>query len=72
MHTMYLIIKHYFIREEKGYYDYEDETFHKNAITEDLHYLNSLIKKHTEDKKFIIHFKKLKTDLPKLYVVYNY
>ena len=52
--------------EEKGYYNYEDETFYKNAIYEDFHYLDSLIKKHTEDKKCITHFKNLETNLPRL------
>ena len=52
--------------EEKGYYNYEDENFYKNAINEDSHYLDSLTKKHTEDKKFITNFKKLETNLSRL------
>ena len=52
--------------EEKGYYNYGDEIFYKNAIYEDFHYLDSLIKKHTEDKKCITHFKNLETNLPRL------
>ena len=54
--------------EEKWYYDNECETFDKNARNEDLYYLDSFIKKHTKDKKFITHFKKLETNLPMLYV----
>ena len=45
-------------REEKGYYDYEDQTFDKNGINEGLYYLDSLIKKHIKNKKFIKLFKK--------------
>ena len=53
--------------EEKGYYDYEDETLNKSIINEDFYYLDLLIKKHAKDKEFIPHFKKLKTNLPRLY-----
>ena len=54
--------------EEQGYYDYEDETLNKSAINEDFYYLDLLIKKHTKDKTFIPHFKKLENNLPRLYI----
>ena len=54
--------------EERGYYDYEDETFNKSAINTDFYYLDPLIKKPTKDKTFIPHFKKLETNLPRLYI----
>ena len=47
-------------QEEKECYSYEDETFNKNAINENFYYLDSLIKKHTKDKKLITHFKNQK------------
>ena len=53
--------------EEKGYYDYENETFDKNVMNRDFYFLDSLIKKHTKDKNFITYFRKLETNLPMLY-----
>ena len=37
-----------------------------NLVDEDLYYL--VIKEHTKDKEFIPYVKKLKTDLPVIYV----
>ena len=49
------------------YYDYENETFNMDAIDMDTCHLDLLIKKHKNDKKFIPKFKKISTNLPKLY-----
>ena len=38
-----------------------------DAIDMDTYHLDLLIKKHTNDKKFIPNFKKIYTNLPKLY-----
>ena len=51
----------------KDYYDYENETVDLDAIGIDTYHLDSLIKKHTNDKKIIGEFKKLNTNLPTLY-----
>ena len=53
--------------EQKGYDDYEDEALNKNAIYENFYYFDSVIRNHRKDKKFNKHFKKLGTNLPKLY-----
>ena len=49
------------------YYDYENETFNMDAIDMNTYHLDLLIKKHANDKKFIPNFKKIYTNLPKLY-----
>ena len=38
-----------------------------DAIDMDTYHLDLLIKKHTNDKKFIPSFKKISTNVPKLY-----
>ena len=46
----------------------EDEVLGINLVDEDFYYLDLVIKKHTKDKKFIPYVKKLKTDLPVIYM----
>ena len=46
----------------------EDEVLGINLVDEDFYYLDLVIKKHTKDKKFIPYVKKLKTDLPVIYI----
>ena len=65
---------HKFFNEEvlfywrmKGYIN-EDEVLGINLVDEDLYYLDLVIKEHTKDKEFIPYVKKLKTDLPVIYV----
>ena len=65
---------HKFFNEEalfywrmKGYIN-EDEVLGINLVDEDLYYLDLVIKEHTKDKEFIPYVKKLKTDLPVMYV----
>ena len=46
----------------------EDEVLGINLMDEDFYYLDLVIKKHTKDKEFIPYVKKLKTDLPVIYI----
>ena len=56
-----------FHRRMKGYIN-EDEVLGINLVDKDFYYLDLVIKEHTKDKEFIPYVKKLKTDLPVIYV----
>ena len=51
----------------KGYIN-EDEVLGINLVDKDFYYLDLVIKEHTKDKEFIPYVKKLKTNLPVIYV----
>ena len=46
----------------------EDEVLVINLADEDYYYLDRVIKQNTKDKEFIPYVKKLKTDLPVIYI----
>ena len=46
----------------------EDEVLVINLADEDYYYLDWVIKQNTKDKEFIPYVKKLKTDLPVIYI----
>ena len=46
----------------------EDEVLVINLADEDHYYLDRVIKQNTKDKEFIPYVKKLKTDLPVIYI----
>ena len=52
---------------EKGYYK-DDGTISKFRVNQDGYILGLIIKTHTNDKKFIMFPKELKTNLAVLYV----
>ena len=56
-----------FYWKKEGYYN-NDGTISKFKVNQDCYVLDLIIKKHTNDKKFIMCPKELKTNLPVLYV----
>ena len=54
--------------EEKGYFNYDNNTLYINLANEDLYYLDLVIKENIKDKEFISNFKKLETNFPVLYI----
>ena len=67
MHVFFFIIKLNFIGKKKGCYN-DDGTISKFCVNQDHYILDLIIKRHTNDKKFIMFPKELKTNLPVLYV----
>ena len=56
-----------FYGKKEGYYN-DDGTISKFCVNQDHYILDLIIKKHTNNKKFIMYPKELKTNLPVLYV----
>ena len=65
MHVFSFMIK-FCWKKEVSYND--DGTFSKFCVNQDHYILDLLIKKHINDKKFIMDPKELKTNIPVLYV----
>ena len=55
-------IKPNFIGKKEGYYN-DDRTISKFRVKHDHYILDLMKKKHTNDKKFIMYFKELQTNL---------
>ena len=56
-----------FYWKKEGYYN-DDGTISKFRVNQDHYILDLIIRKYTNDKKFIMYPKELKTNLPVLYV----
>ena len=54
--------------KKEEYYN-DDGTISKFCVNQDHYILDLIIKKHNNNKKFIMYPKQLKTNLPVLYVV---
>ena len=67
MQAFSFIIKPNFIGKKEGCYD-DDGIISKFCVKQNHNILDQIIKKHTNDKKFIMYPKELKTNLPVLYV----
>ena len=65
MHVFSFMIK-FCWKKEVSYND--DGTISKFCVNQDHYILDLLIKKHINDKKFIMDPKELKTNIPVLYV----
>ena len=65
MHVFSFMIK-FCWKKEVSYND--DGTISKFCVNQDHYILDLIIKKHTNDKKFIMDLKELKTNIPVLYV----
>ena len=67
IHVFSFMIKPNFIGKKEGHYN-DDGTISKFHANQDHYILKLIIKKHTNDEKFIMYPKELKTNLPVLYV----
>ena len=65
MHVFSFMIK-FCWKKEVSYND--DGTISKFCVNQDHYILDLIIKKHINDKKFIMDSKELKTNIPVLYV----